>query len=184
MKKAVAVFGGSFNPPHVAHQMVCLWVLETQPVDEILLVPTFRHPFEKQLAPYADRLEMCRRMALPFGGRATVSAIEQELGGEASLTLVTLEALAARLTGCALRLVIGADILRERDKWYRWADIEKLAPPIVVGRPGFDTPDGAPELAAVSSTEVRARLARGEPVHQLVPREVLAVISDKGLYRA
>ena len=182
MKKAIAVFGGSFNPPHVAHQMVCLWVLETQPVDEILLVPTFRHPFEKQLAPYPERVEMCRRMALPFGGRASVSTLEEELGGESSRTLVTLEALAARLTGCSLRLVIGADILPERDKWYRWADIEKLAPPIVVGRHGFPSPDGAPELADVSSTEVRARLGRGQPVSHLVPRSVLAVIVEKGLY--
>ena len=38
----VAFFGGSFNTPHVAHQMVCLWVLETQPVDEIVVVPTFK----------------------------------------------------------------------------------------------------------------------------------------------
>jgi nicotinate-nucleotide adenylyltransferase len=183
MKKVVAVFGGSFNPPHVAHQMVCLYVLETQGVDEIILVPTFRHPFEKQLAPFPDRVEMCRRLTLPFGGRATVSTIEEELGGEASLTLVTLQALAARLTGCALRLVIGADILRERDKWYRWADIEALAPPIVVGRPGHPV-DDAPELAAISSTEVRARLAAGRPVDAWIPRQVAAYIAERGLYRS
>ena len=40
---------------------------------------------------------------------------------------MTLQALAERLVGCSLRLVIGADILGERGKWYRWADIEKLA---------------------------------------------------------
>jgi nicotinate-nucleotide adenylyltransferase len=183
MRKTIAVFGGSFNPPHVAHQMVCLYVLETQPVDEVILVPTFRHPFEKQLAPFPDRVEMCRRLALPFGGRATVSTIEEDLGGEASLTLVTLQALAERLTGCRLRLVIGADILREREKWYRWPEIEELAPPIVVGRPGHPAPDGAPELADVSSTDVRQRLAAGQPVAHLVPRGVLAYIVEKGLYR-
>ncbi len=184
MKKTIAVFGGSYNPPHVAHQMVVLWVLETQAVDEVILVPAFRHPFEKVLAPYADRVEMCRRMALPFAGRVTVSTVEQELGGESSLTLSTLEALSERLTGCALRLVIGADILREREKWYRWDDIARLAPPIVVGRPGFPAPgDSSPELAAVSSTDVRARIASGAPVAHLVPRSVLALIRDKGLYR-
>jgi nicotinate-nucleotide adenylyltransferase len=181
MRKGIAVFGGSFNPPHVAHQMVCLYVLETQPVDEIILVPTFKHPFDKPLAAYVDRVEMCRRLALPFGGRATVSTIEQELGGEASLTLVTLEALAERLVGCSLRLVIGADILGEVDKWYRWADIEKLAPPIVVGRPGFPVKN-APPLAALSSTEVRARLAAGLSADNYVPRQVAAYIAEKGLY--
>ncbi len=48
----VALFGGSFNPPHVAHQMVALYVLETQPVDELWFVPTYAHPFGKALVDY------------------------------------------------------------------------------------------------------------------------------------
>ena len=46
----VALFGGSFNPPHVAHQLVALYILETQDVDELWFVPTYAHPFGKQLA--------------------------------------------------------------------------------------------------------------------------------------
>ena len=41
---AIALFGGSFNPPHVAHQLVALYVLETQPIDELWFVPTYTHP--------------------------------------------------------------------------------------------------------------------------------------------
>ena len=47
----VALFGGSFNPPHVAHQLVALYVLETQPVDELWFVPVYEHVFGKPLAP-------------------------------------------------------------------------------------------------------------------------------------
>ncbi|HKA89152.1 MAG TPA: nicotinate-nicotinamide nucleotide adenylyltransferase, partial [Haliangiales bacterium] len=115
-----AVFGGSFNPPHVAHQMACLYVLETEPVDAVMVVPTFRHPFDKHLCPYEHRLEMARLAMAPLGPRVVVSDIERGLGGEASLTLHTLEALAAAHPGIGLRLVIGSDILREREKWYRW----------------------------------------------------------------
>jgi nicotinate-nucleotide adenylyltransferase len=112
-----------------------------------------------------------------------VSAIERNLGGDASLTLHTLEALAAAHPGAHLRLVIGSDILREREKWYRWDDIERLAPSIVVARAGFPV-EGLPvELPAVSSTEVRARLARGETGLPLVPRAVSAYIRAHGLYR-
>ncbi len=181
MQGTVAIFGGSFNPPHVAHQMACLYVLETQPVDHLLVVPTYRHPFDKQLAPFADRLEMCRRMVAPLGLRASVSTLEEELGGECSRTYSLLEALRTRYPDAALRLVIGADILRERDKWWRWADIEKLAPPIVVGRAGFPGPQGV-ELPAVSSTEIRARIGRGESVGALVPRSVIQYLEMKGLY--
>ena len=176
----VALFGGSFNPPHVAHQMACLWVLETQPVDGLLVVPTFRHPFDKPLAPFADRVEMCRRMAAPLGPRVEVSTIEAELGGDASLTLHVLQALAARRPDARLRLVVGADILRETAKWYRWPEIEALAPPIVVGRGGFG---GTIELPTVSSTDVRARVAAGGAIDGLVPRAVIQYLETKGLYR-
>jgi nicotinate-nucleotide adenylyltransferase len=173
----LAVFGGSFNPPHVAHQMACLWVLETQPIDGLLIVPTFRHPFDKPLAPFADRVEMCRRMAAALA-RVEVSTIEEDLGGE-GFTLHMLQALAARRREAQLRLVVGADILRETPKWYRWAEIEALAPPIVVGRSGFG---GGIELPDVSSTEIRARCARGLAIDGLVPRSVLEYIQRKGLY--
>ena len=184
--RTLAFFGGSFNPPHVAHQMVCLYVLETQPVDEVRVVPCHRHPFDKSLAPFADRLEMCRRAMAPLGGRARGSEIEAELGGESSRTLVTLEALAAREPGTAWRLIIGADILPEREKWHRWGDIERLAPPIVVGRQGYPAPpELGPlvEVSAISSTEIRARVARGEGIDAFVPRQVVAWIRERGLYR-
>ena len=48
----VALFGGSFNPPHIAHQMVALWVLETQAVDGLWMLPTWRHPFGKPLVDH------------------------------------------------------------------------------------------------------------------------------------
>lgn len=185
--KRVAIFGGSFNPPHVAHQMAVLWTLETQPVDEVWLVPTFKHAFEKQLAPFEDRLEMCRRAAAPFGPRAQVSAIEQELAEEHSYTLHTLRALAAKHPDVAWRLIIGADILPDRGKWFRWDEVERLAPPIVVGRQGYAAPPELGtivELPAISSTTVRARVAAGEPIDACVPKSVVSLIRERGLYRA
>ncbi len=178
----LALFGGSFNPPHVAHQMACLWVLETCRVDGLLVVPTWRHAFDKALAPWEDRLEMCRLAMAPLGARVEISPIEAELGQEPSRTFATLEALAAQRPGDAFRLVIGADILPEREKWWRWNDIERIAPPIVVGRAGHAS-HAAIEIPAVSSTEIRARIAAGADVSGLVPADVLMYITEKGLYR-
>ena len=45
----VGLLGGSFNPPHVAHQLAAIYVLETQGVDAIWFVPAFLHPFDKPL---------------------------------------------------------------------------------------------------------------------------------------
>jgi nicotinate-nucleotide adenylyltransferase len=188
-RRTVAVFGGSFDPPHVAHVLACVYVAETQAVDELRVVPTFRHPFDKSLTPFEDRVEMLR-LALGFlGARVTISTIERDLAtpdGAPSLTLATLEALAAREPEVAWRLVVGADILRERGKWHRWDAIERLAPPLVLGRQGYETPPELGrlvELPAISSTEVRTRLSRGEPADDLVPRRVLEYVSRRGLYR-
>jgi len=179
-----AVFGGSFNPPHVAHQMAALYVLETQPVDAVVVVPAYRHPFDKKLTSFEHRLEMTRLAMAPLGPRAVVSDVEREIGGEASLTLHTLQALSARHPDVSLRLVIGSDILPEREKWYRWDEVARLAPPIIIARAGFPAPDDAAvEMPAVSSTEVRARLARGESGLPLVPRSVSDYILVHGLYR-
>ncbi len=187
--RSIALFGGSFNPPHLAHQMACLVVLETEPVDELWMIPTFRHVFGKELAPFDDRVEMCRRAASPFGERARVSEVERELGGPHSRTLDTVNELRRRHPGVAYRLVIGEDILAERDAWYRWDDLVALAPPIVLGRAGRagDAADPAGwtriELPDVSSTDVRARIARGESAVPLVPRAVMDYIAGRGLYR-
>jgi nicotinate-nucleotide adenylyltransferase len=61
--------------------------------------------------------------------------------------------------------------------------VRELARVIVVGREGFPPVPGAPALPAISSTAIRARLARGEDVASLVPRRVLEYVAEKGLYR-
>lgn len=180
----VAVFGGSFNPPHVAHVLAVTLTLSTHEVDRVLVVPAFRHPFAKQLAPFDDRVTMCE-LAMGWLPRVEVSRVEEELGGDGR-TLHTLEHLRAKHPDWQLRLVIGADILGETSKWFGFDEIVKIAPPIVLGRVGIGRAD-APEplLPDVSSTEVRAKLASGNTVElaSLVPRAVLAHIERRGLYR-
>ena len=50
-RRRVAVFGGSFNPPHVGHLLGVVYALATAPIDEVLVVPVYQHPFAKHLAP-------------------------------------------------------------------------------------------------------------------------------------
>lgn len=181
-RRTIAVFGGSFNPPHLAHQMACLVVLETEPIDELWMVPTWRHPFDKELIDYEHRVAMCELAAAGFAGRVQVSRIEKRLGGAASRTLDTLEALRSRCPDDQLRLVIGADILSETDKWHRWDEVARLAPPLVIGRTGYRS-DAELTLPAVSSTGIRNRLRRGEDVVPLVSRAVMDYIAQRGLYQ-
>jgi nicotinate-nucleotide adenylyltransferase len=176
----VAFFGGSFNPPHVAHQLVSLYVLETAPVDELWLVPCWKHPFDKALAPYVDRLRMCELAVAALGPRAHASDIEGRLGGE-SRTLLTIKALRKERPDCEFHLVVGADIEPELPAWYGAEELVRTVPRIVVGRGGFagGSPVAMPEL---SSTEVRRRLAAGGFVDGFLPKSVGDYIREHRLY--
>lgn len=178
------VFGGSFNPPHLSHVLAASVVLARFDVARVLFVPTYQHPFAKELASYEDRVRMCE-LATAWLPRTHVSRVEQELGGE-SRTLWTLEHLARVEPSWNLRLLIGADILNESSKWFAFDKITALAPPIVLGRVGV-VAEGAPKavLPDISSTHVRA-LARREAwgeLEELLPRDVLAYVRERGLYR-
>lgn len=179
----VAIFGGSFNPPHLAHVLAATTVLATCAVDRLLVVPTYRHPFAKQLADYDERVAMCE-LAMAWLPGVEISRVEEELSGE-SKTLRTLSHLKGQHPDWDLRLVMGADLLTEAHKWFRFDEVKKLAPPIVLGRVGF-TGEGAPFaiLPNISSTEVRTKIreARWDELALLVPRTVLSHIREKGLY--
>jgi nicotinate-nucleotide adenylyltransferase len=181
----VGVFGGSFNPPHVAHVLACSLVLSVEDVAQVVVVPTYKHPFSKQLAPFDDRVRMCELAMAGMSG-VQVSRVEQDLGGE-SRTLRTLEHIASAHPDWKLRLIVGADILAEAPRWFGFEAIGKIAPLIVLGRAGVTTAEGATRLLPeVSSTEIRSAIERAawSEVDKLVPRSVLTYIRSRGLYAA
>lgn len=198
----VGVFGGSFNPPHIAHVLAVVYALEVAPIDEVLVVPVFQHPFAKELAPFEDRMAMCQA-AMGWIPGASISDVEQQLGGD-SLTLRTLTHLSHEHPDWVLRLLVGADVLADLPKWHRFDKIAELAPPIVLGRAGVASEGGrsgalgmhaatsaaglrAPEplLPRISSTEIRSAILRRDldSVRPLLPARVLSYIEDHGLYR-
>lgn len=179
----VGVFGGSFNPPHLSHVLALAVVLSRFDVERLLVVPTFQHPFAKSLAPYEDRVKMCE-LAMGWLPRVEISRVEEELGGE-SRTLRTIEHLRAKYPDKPLRFIMGADLMVESSKWYGFDRIAQLAPPIVLGRAGVEYPGApVPVLPAVSSTEVRAKLASGdvEAIAELVPKAVIEHARAHRLY--
>jgi len=179
----IALFGGSFNPPHIAHELACLLLLETGRCDEVWMVPVFQHPFadspNKALVAFDHRFAMCERASARIAG-VRVSRVEAELGGE-SRTLHTVKHLIATRSQDSFALVVGADLLSERYLWYGWDELEKLVEIIVLGRVGYGGPE--PLLPAVSSTDIRARISRGEDVSRLVSNDVLRYIEKERLYQ-
>ena len=167
----VAVYGGSFNPPHIAHAMVASWLLWTDQVDEVWMVPVYRHAFEgmhgKKLIEYNLRVTWCRLLQQDVDARIRVSTIESELPTP-SYSIDTLRALSKRHPSNHFRLVIGADVIPDLPKWKDWTSIEEEFSPIIVGRGGYPCPEGAVSFPEVSSSDIRASLQNEEiPTHFL-----------------
>lgn len=176
----VAIFGGSFNPPHLGHLLAASWVLSTARVGRLMVIPALTHAFGKELAAFPHR----RRMAeLAFGGLvgAEVSDLEARMGGP-SYTVHTLERLAAENPGADLALVVGTDVVGQIPDWHEGHRIEELAELIVVGRGGHEDGERDLVIPEVSSSEIRRRLAAGKSVDALVPWRVRDYIVEHDLY--
>jgi len=176
----LGVLGGSFDPPHLGHVMLALYGLCGAGLERVVVAPTFVHAFGKPLSEFEQRLRMCQ-LAFQDLPAVEVSPIERELGG-VSRTLRLVEALAARHPQHQLRLLVGSDILAEAARWQDFAQICQRAPLLVAQRPGFAGAETAPLLPAISSSEVRAALARGADVAACLPARVRDYIAAHGLY--
>lgn len=184
MGTRVAIYGGSFDPPHVAHVLTAAYVLAVGGFSRVIVVPVFRHAFDKVLAPFEHRVRMCE---LAFAGLPVeVSRVEAELAPP-SYTLHTVERLVAEHPDWEPALVVGSDVLHESHKWHRFERLVALAPLFVVGRQGHAHPEAPPAvLPEVSSSEVRQLLAEGTDARRLaavVPLLVRQYVAAEGLYQ-
>jgi nicotinate-nucleotide adenylyltransferase len=183
----VAFYGGSFNPPHVAHVLTAAYLRGVAGFDRVLVVPVFSHAFDKQLVSFDHRVRLCE-LALAWLPGVEVSRVEERLETP-SLTLRTLRQVKAEHPLWQLRLVIGSDVLFESHKWHAFEEVRSLAEPFVLGRVGFAHPDAPPPvLPDVSSTRIRALLAceRADARRELevfAPRAVVDYAERNGLYR-
>jgi len=175
-RERVALFGGSFNPPHIGHTAICKWLFSRGLVDQVWVIPCFQHPFNKELESFEDRLAMCRlafgKLMLPI----RVIEVEGELGG-VSHTLRTILHLMTANPNLRFNLVSGGDVRSQFRDWHQFDRIRELVDIISVQR-GEESP-----IPDVSSTEVRRRLGKGEAFADLVETEVAVYIITKGLYR-
>jgi nicotinate-nucleotide adenylyltransferase len=183
-----AIYGGSFDPPHIAHVLSASYVLSVGEVDRVIVVPVFHHAFEKRLSPFPHRLEMCR-VAFEGIAHVFVSDLEGQLPSP-NFTVNTVKALGERYPDDSFRLIVGADVLADTEHWHRFEELTKIAPLVVLGRQGFDAPGAPPAiLPDVSSSEARTWFQEPAGEEQIrrqmafIPAKVREVIEREGLYK-
>jgi nicotinate-nucleotide adenylyltransferase len=193
----LGVLGGSFDPPHIAHLAVASEAFHACGLERVLFVPAAAPPHKggEERTPASIRLELTS-LAIDDDLRFTASGIEIERG--LMYTADTLRALSERYAGHGLVFIMGSDSLLQLETWHEPDELLSLCSLAVAPRPG-DVPEeiaaaaerwgdyqvtvlDAPALA-ISSTDVRARVASRRPIRYLVPQRVEQYVLETGLYR-
>ncbi len=200
----IGVFGGTFDPVHLGHQILAEQCREQGRLDQVWFVPAASPPHKQgqALTPFAQRVEM---LALALAGQPAfrIDELEKDRPGP-SFTVHTLEEIRRRQPDAELFLPIGSDTLHDLPHWYQPVRIIEMAGLLVTHRPGWPLPAPAELQAAlrlpagirlrldvveaplidIASRDLRRRAAAGRSLRYLVPRAVEAYIHDKRLYQA
>ena len=188
--------GGTFDPVHHGHLVAASEVQAWFGLDEVVFVPTGQ-PWQKsaqRVSPGEHRYLMTV-IATASNPRFSVSRVDVDRGGP-TYTIDTLRDLRARRPEDEFFFITGADALAQILTWRDHGEMFELACFVGCTRPGHrlepDILAGLPAdrltlveipALAISSTDCRERVVRGEPVWYLVPDGVVQYIAKHGLYR-
>jgi nicotinate-nucleotide adenylyltransferase len=196
----LGVFGGTFDPPHYGHLAAGQEVRHRLGLERVLLVPARRNPL-KAAIPGASAEERVRMLELAVADDPGFAVSRADLDRPApSYTVDLLAQLERENPGAELLFLVGADALRDLPAWR--APDELLRRWLLVTFPRAGSP--SPSLTelearlpairervivcdvpgvAISSRDLRARVAAGAPIRYLVPEAVRAYVEREGLYR-
>jgi nicotinate-nucleotide adenylyltransferase len=137
----VALFGGSFDPPHRGHVALARLAIDRLRLDHVLVAPVGRQPFKQDAtgAGFEDRLAMAQ---LAFAGEPLTEISRMDAprpDGRPNYTVnAVLELKRTRDEHDAIFCLMGADSWLTIGKWYRAVELLMACDFIVGARPGFD----------------------------------------------
>jgi len=190
-KFRLGVMGGTFDPIHNGHLVAASEVASALKLDQVVFVPT-GEPWQKQKVTEGEHRYLMTVIATAANPRFLVSRVDIDRK-KPTYTVDTLTDLKNQYPDAELFFITGSDAI---EQILAWKEVEKMwgmAHFVAVSRPGHrlvipEVPEGAvtsvevPALA-ISSTDCRQRVAKGEPIWYLVPDGVVQYIGKHGLYR-
>ena len=195
MATRTGIFGGSFNPPHIAHLIIAETIRDQFELDRVIWIPNYSPPHKPSvdIAEAHHRYTMTQ-LAIKGHDAFTISPIEIDRKG-ISYTLDTLKSLKRSATSAELYLMIGGDSLYDFMKWNRPLEIVELSPLIVYHRDAQRSSPSAIEthypgrifhasgqLLHISSTSIRQKIKEGSSIRYLVPEQIRSYIHKNKLY--
>jgi len=168
----IGIFGGSFNPVHNGHLCVARAAIDELGLDRLLVIPAALNPFKAD-EPRPEQFDRLLLVRAAFNGLAKVTVDDRELRrGGVSYAIDTVREVLSENPGAELFFIVGEDSVEGLPRWKKADELWRLC-----------TPKAYPRTSE-SSTEVRARLADGAPIDDLVPSVVASFIRQNVRYNA
>ena len=187
----LALFGGTFDPPHLGHLLAASDAYEALALDRLIWIPAGMQPL-KAGEVHATPVQRAEMLDAMVGGdeRFAVDRLEIERGG-LSYTVETLDEYARRHPDASRFLLVGADLVTQLPQWRDAGRLATLAEIVVLERDAGQEPAARMPASRwlrtrrvdLSSTEIRARCRQGLPIRGFVTDAVSRYIAAAGLYR-
>ncbi len=164
----VVIFGSSFNPMHRGHEKIINFLLEQEGFDEIWLLPTWQHPYQKKLAPWTIRLELLTLFVEQKKcNRLKICTVEHDAQIQPSYTFAVMMKLKELYSQHQLTFAVGADNAQSLAKWHRIDELKNLCSFLYLPRAGVDCQTSL--FGDVSSSQIREALCHDQDVKDLIP---------------
>ena len=197
--RRIGVFGGAFDPPHLAHVALVRSAIDALRLDEVRVLPTGQAWHRS--GPLTDAQHRLAMTRLAFAGLPEVVVDDREIRRAGPSYTVDTLAEIAREQAAQLFLLIGDDQRRSLPAWHRIDEIARLAiicaaardPQVAAWSAGEPEASAVPgpeiqplpmPLMPISATDIRERLSRQIGVDGLVAPAVERYIHEHHLYSA
>jgi len=171
----IALFGGSFDPPHLAHVQVIQYLLDSGRYDEVWVIPSRQNPFKEKGLSFETRLKMCDLAFGGWGPRVQCRRDEEKLSG---YTIDLIRALKDQNPQHQFTFVAGSDLRDQVKDWKDGGALIKMIDFEFLPRP----PEQGSPFLPLSSTWVRAQLAQGEAPDKFLPEKVAEFVEREQIY--
>jgi nicotinate-nucleotide adenylyltransferase len=178
MKDKIALFGGSFNPPHKGHFQVVQYLSKLPEFKEIWLIPSFNHPYQKELIKFKHREEMCHLMISELKPKVSVCPVEAKLQLNPSYTIDTVLQLKKENNNKDFTWVLGSDSNQDVKNWKDYGKLAREVDFFPLPRAGYEESP----FFDTSSQEIRKLIRTNQTWEHLVHGLVVPYIKRHQLY--
>jgi len=176
--ETIALFGGSFDPPHIGHEAIVKEALKLKNVKKVVIMPTFLNPFKSSFyAPSTLRLEWLKKIYNSYEN-VEINNYEVDLNTKIS-SIDTVKYLLKSYK--KIYLIIGADNLNTLSKWDRYNELKSLVTFVIAHRDKIEIPENFLELEIkedISSTSLRKKIQR-DKLSEICSDEIIKFYKEK-----